>query len=110
MPINELFKQNKPVFSFEIFPPKRTSSIETVYGTLNSLSGLKPDYISITYGAGGSDSNSRTIELANLVKNKYNIPSLAHLTAIHSDKQSVLSYLYPKQRFYLLYQSVLFLN
>jgi methylenetetrahydrofolate reductase (NADPH) len=81
------------VYSFEIFPPKATFPIETIYDTLEALSGLKPDYISITYGAGGTKSDNRTIELANLVKNKYNTPSLAHLTAIHSDKEGVTAFL-----------------
>lgn len=93
MLINDLFRQNKPVYSFEIFPPKPTSPVETIYGTLEALSGLRPDYISITYGAGGSDSSSRTIELANLLKNKYNIPSLAHITAIHSTKEDITNFL-----------------
>lgn len=93
MLISDLFKQNRIIYSFEIFPPKQTSPIETIFGTLDALSGLKPDYISITYGAGGSSQNSRTIELANLVKNKYNIPSLSHLTAIHSTKEEVRAFL-----------------
>lgn len=93
MNIDRLFKEKKAVFSFEIFPPKLTSPIETVYGTLDALSGLRPDYISITYGAGGAARNNRTLELASLVKNKYGIESLAHLTAIHSDKKGVLEFL-----------------
>jgi methylenetetrahydrofolate reductase (NADPH) len=93
MRINHLFKEKKAVLSFEIFPPKITSPIETIYGTLEALSGLSPDYISITYGAGGASSNNRTLELASLVKNKYGIESLAHLTAIHSDKAGVLAFL-----------------
>lgn len=93
MNIDRFFKEKKAVFSFEIFPPKQTAPIETIYGTLEALSGLRPDYISITYGAGGALRNNRTLELASLVKNKYGIESLAHLTAIHSDKQGVLEFL-----------------
>lgn len=93
MLISDFFKHKKPVYSFEIFPPKSTSGIETIYETLEALSGLKPDYISITYGAGGSDQNNSTIELANVVKNNYNIPALSHLTAIHSNKIGVKSFL-----------------
>ena len=50
MNIKELFENKKVVFSFEIFPPKTTSSIETIYKTLDSLKGLSPDYMSITFG------------------------------------------------------------
>ena len=45
----------KPVLSFEVFPPKRTNPVETIYETLDSLRKLNPDFISVTYGAGGSE-------------------------------------------------------
>ena len=53
MNISKLFEKKKPVYSFEIFPPKKESSIDTVYDTLEALGDLSPDYISVTYGAGG---------------------------------------------------------
>src|SRR5690554_3852095 len=93
MNIKDLFNEKRAVLSFEIFPPKATSPIEKIYDTLESLSGLKPDYISITYGAGKTATNNRTVELASLVKNKYNIEPLAHLTAIHSSKEDILNIL-----------------
>jgi len=89
MHIKELFEEKKVVFSFEIFPPKITSPIETVYKTIDELSGLQPDYISVTYGAGGNTSNNRTCELSSLIKNKYGIESLAHLTCISSKKEDI---------------------
>lgn len=89
MHINNLFKEKKVVFSFEIFPPKITSPIETVYKTIDELSTLTPDYISVTYGAGGNLSNNRTAELTSLVKNKYGIEALAHLTCISSTKETI---------------------
>ena len=49
----ELFKK-KRVFSFEVFPPKPTTPIDSIYQTLDALNGLAPDFISVTYGAGGS--------------------------------------------------------
>ena len=54
MKLNTLFEQKKIVFSFEVFPPKKTSSIQTIYDTLDALSDLNPDFISVTYGAGGN--------------------------------------------------------
>ena len=76
MKINELFNSKKLVFSFEIFPPKVTSSINTIYETLEELKDLKPDFISVTYGAGGSLTNNRTTELSSVVKGKYGAPRI----------------------------------
>ena len=56
MSIIELF-ENKTVFSFEVFPPKKESGVETIYSTLKDLKELNPDFISVTYGAGGSTVN-----------------------------------------------------
>lgn len=92
MYIKDLFKSNKIVYSFEIFPPKRTADIQTIYATLEKLKGLKPHYISITYGTqDGIDSG--TAELAQTVLQKYAITPLAHLTAIHSNKKDIDLYL-----------------
>ncbi|NFL95878.1 methylenetetrahydrofolate reductase [NAD(P)H] [Clostridium botulinum] len=89
MHIKELFNEKKLVFSFEIFPPKVTSSIKTIYETLEELKDLTPDFISVTYGAGGSLKNNKTCELSSLVKNKYGIEALAHLTCINSTKDDI---------------------
>ena len=69
MKINELFNSKELVFSFEIFPPKVTSPISTIYKTLEELKDLKPDFISNLW-AGGSLTDNRTIELSSLVKRK----------------------------------------
>ena len=89
MKINELFNTKELVFSFEIFPPKVTSPISTVYNTLEELKDLKPDFISVTYGAGESLTNNRTTELSSLVKEKYGVESVAHLTCISSTKDEI---------------------
>lgn len=89
MNINNLFNKKKVVFSFEIFPPKQESKIDTVYNTLEELKGLSPDFISVTYGAGGSLSKNMTCEISSIVKNKYGIEPLAHLTCINSTKDEV---------------------
>ena len=92
MKTSEIFK-NKTVLSFEVFPPKKTSPIETVYNTLDELKNLSPDFISVTYGAGGSLNNSSTIEIASAIKNRYGIESIAHLPCINLSKEEVLSVL-----------------
>ncbi|POZ59236.1 5,10-methylenetetrahydrofolate reductase [Dehalococcoides mccartyi] len=85
----EFFKK-KQVLSFEVFPPKRTSPIETIYSTLDELKGLHPDYISVTYGAGGSLNNNKTLEIAANIKNRYEFESVAHLPCINLTKEDVL--------------------
>lgn len=93
MKISQIFNKKKLVFSLEIFPPKNTSSIETLYKTLESLSDLRPDFISVTYGAGGGSNQNKTKEISSIIKNKYNIESMAHLTCISSTKDEILTIL-----------------
>lgn len=87
--------QKRAVFSFEIFPPKRDMPIDTVYRTLDDLTDLAPDFISVTCGAGGSadGSNRRTIEIASAIQNKYHREGIAHLPCIHFSRADVLSML-----------------
>lgn len=87
MKISQLFSQKKAVWSFEIFPPKPTADIASVRGTIEELSALAPDYISVTCSAGGSG-NSRTPEIAELVKS-CGVEPLAHLTCINSGREEI---------------------
>jgi len=89
MKIRDTF-QNKTVLSFEIFPPKRTDPVDTVYKTLDELKDLRPDFISVTYGAGGGSNNSKTVEIAAAVKNVYHVESVAHLTCLYLSRREVL--------------------
>lgn len=89
MKIREKFNKQGIVFSFEIFPPKPDYPIDTIYKTLEELSDLNPDYISVTYGAGGSITGNRTGEISSLIKNKYKKEALAHLTCIGSSKKQI---------------------
>ncbi|MCQ2969068.1 MAG: methylenetetrahydrofolate reductase [NAD(P)H] [Clostridium sp.] len=89
MRINNLFNEKKVVFSLEIFPPKVVSSIDTIYKMLEELRGINPDYISVTYGAGGAATSNRTLEIASLIKNKYNMEPMAHLTCIDAKKYEI---------------------
>jgi methylenetetrahydrofolate reductase (NADPH) len=83
--IRDIFSKKNPVISFEVFPPKREFPIDVVYDTVEELRDLDPDFISVTYGAGGS-SKDRTIEIASEIKNKYGIETLAHLTCYTSTR------------------------
>lgn len=89
MYISDLFKKDRTIFSFEVFPPKKTSSIETIYETLEGLSDLKPDFISVTYGAGGNRSDSKTCQIASDIQEKYGILSAAHLTCVYNTKEDI---------------------
>ncbi|MCI5578523.1 MAG: methylenetetrahydrofolate reductase [NAD(P)H] [Oscillospiraceae bacterium] len=89
MKIRDIFKTGKTVFSFEIFPPKRNGSIDTVYSTLDELTDLHPDFISVTYGAGGSLPGCSTREIVSIIKEKYHTESIAHLTCVNSTKEDI---------------------
>lgn len=89
MKIKEIFNNKGVSFSFEVFPPKVTSPVSTIYNTLEELENLHPDFISVTYGAGGSLTGNRTLELSSLVKEKHNIEALAHLTCIGATKEEI---------------------
>lgn len=89
MRIPELFEQKKPVFSLEIFPPKKKANIETIYDTVDKLAVCNPDFISVTYGAGGNMADNSTCEIASNIKKKYGIEAVAHLTCVNSSREDV---------------------
>lgn len=93
MQIASLFNEKKTVLSFEVFPPKKTSPIETIYSTLDNLKDLKPDFISVTYGAGGNAGDTSTCDIAAAIKQKYQIEPLAHLTCVNYTKAEILQIL-----------------
>lgn len=71
----------KPTLSFEVFPPKKEDEFEQVFSVLDELSKLSPDFISVTYGAGGSKSK-KTVEIASYIQNTLKLQALAHLTCV----------------------------
>lgn len=82
--------EKKRTLSFEIFPPKKDSAnIESIYKTIDELSELNPDFISVTYGAMGS-TTKRTLEIAKYIKNVKHVEALAHLTGINTPHDDVL--------------------
>ena len=88
MKIKELFKQKQPTISFEVFPPNKIVTLEKVYEFIDELSLLKPDFMSVTYGAGGS-TRRNTVDIASKIKNINNIEALAHLTCIGATKKEI---------------------
>ena len=94
MKISEICRQKPLTFSLEIFPPKRDRPVESLYATMDRLSALKPDYISVTYGAGGSSAQQQvTCALASHLQNHCGVTPLAHLTCVNSTRAQVDSML-----------------
>ena len=90
MKITSLFNnKDKTVFSFEVFPPKKDSPIESVYERLEEICALSPDFVSVTYGAGGTGGHSRTCEIASRIKNELGVESVAHLTCVNSTRAAI---------------------
>ncbi|MFC2092181.1 methylenetetrahydrofolate reductase [NAD(P)H] [Elusimicrobiota bacterium] len=81
MKIKDLFNNSDLVFSCEVFPPKPDSDVKIIHSTIERLSEIKPDYISVTYGAGGGTKDS-TIEISSSIIKKFNMEALMHLTCI----------------------------
>lgn len=84
MKIKDIFKDGKTVFSFEISPPKKDGTIDNLNEILEQLSALSPDFISVTYGAGGSVPGFSTPEVAAIIKDKFHTETIAHLTCVNS--------------------------
>ena len=74
--------------SFEVFPPKKDGEFEAAFATLDKLGALAPAFISVTYGAGGSNSK-KTVEIASYIQNQLKLPALAHITCVGSRKQAL---------------------
>lgn len=88
MKLTELLNSDNLSLSFEVFPPKTDSSFETVKKAVFEIAALHPSFMSVTYGAGGGTSKY-TLDIAKDIKEKFSVPSLAHLTCVSSNKESV---------------------
>ncbi len=86
---NSIFTKEKTI-SFEVFPPKKDDDFASAFSVLDELGKLNPDFISVTYGAGGSRAG-KTVEIAGYIENTLQIPSIAHVTCVGSTKESVSS-------------------
>lgn len=90
MKINAMLNTKEITLSFEVFPPKQGTDFETVKSAAYGVAALKPSYMSVTYGAGGSN-RSNTIAIANGIQEEYQIPTVAHLTCVGATKESIQS-------------------
>ncbi|MGI6255598.1 MAG: methylenetetrahydrofolate reductase [NAD(P)H] [Acutalibacter sp.] len=79
---------NKVTFSCEIFPPKKDVSFSGIFETVDAIQALGVDFISVTYGAGGSTSK-KTVEVASYIQDRHHLPALAHLTCCGATKEEI---------------------
>lgn len=86
--IKDIFKQKRPTFSFELFPPKTEQGFQNLLATIDALAGLHPDFISCTYGAGGG-SREKTLDVVQHIQTAHKIPGLAHLTCVLHTKEDI---------------------
>ena len=86
--ITEILRQ-KQTLSFEVFPPKKDGEFEAAFEILDELGKLSPDFISVTYGAGGSRSK-KTVDIASYIQNTLHIDALAHMTCVGCKKADLL--------------------
>ena len=77
--IKERFHTNRPTYSIEVFPPKKDTDVSVIYDALDEFKYLQPDFISVTYGAGGNTVEN-TFAIANYIQNQCRIEALCHLT------------------------------
>ena len=82
-------KQGKSILSFEIFPPKKEEALKNIDATLERLCDLHPDFISVTFGAGGSATDNKTLGIAKKIKDNYGVEPMVHLTCLHYGREEI---------------------
>ncbi len=90
--LSEIFNSSHPVISIEVFPPKTEKGDLSLFKMLDCLSQYRPQFISCTYGAGGSV-RTRTVDLCRQIQQRYKIPTTAHLTCVGSTREEIVEIL-----------------
>ena len=88
MRIDEILATKRPVFSVEFFPPKSEEATEQLYATARSLGELEPDFVSVTYGAGGSTRDG-TVEITRALKDDLGLETMAHLSCVGESSEGI---------------------
>ncbi len=88
MKITDILYSEKMSLSFEVFPPKKETSLESVRAATEQIAAFRPSFMSVTYGAGGGTSRF-TIDIAKNIMQRYGVPTLVHLTCVSSSRQTV---------------------
>jgi methylenetetrahydrofolate reductase (NADPH) len=88
MRIDKLISAKRPCFSFEFFPPRTEEGLETLYATVRTLRPLEPDYVSVTYGAGGATRDG-TVEISRTIKHEHGLETMAHLSCVGETQEGL---------------------
>jgi methylenetetrahydrofolate reductase (NADPH) len=88
MRINQLLTQKRPVFSIEFFPPKTPEGVAQLFETVEALKPLEPDYVSVTYGAGGA-TREGTVEISTKIKEEHGLEVMAHLSCVGETREGL---------------------
>ncbi len=81
MRIDQILASKQPIFSVEFFPPKTEEATEQLFSTARALRELEPDFVSVTYGAGGS-TREGTVEITRTLKDELGFETMAHLSCV----------------------------
>jgi methylenetetrahydrofolate reductase (NADPH) len=92
MRIDELLAHKRPVFSVEFFPPRTEEGVAALFETVAALEPLHPDYVSVTYGAGGATRDG-TVEIAERIKREHGLEVMAHLSCVGETREGLTSIL-----------------
>ena len=92
MRIDELLANQRPVFSVEFFPPKTEEGVELLFETVEALKPLQPDYVSVTYGAGGATRDG-TVEISERIKREHGLEVMAHLSCVGETREGLAAIL-----------------
>ena len=95
--IKDLFASGSSLLSFEVFPPKKDNEFAGVFSTIDELAALNPDFISVTYGAGGSNSK-KTLEVASYIQNEKKRTIIKHIKDIWKRKKKRTQNLWPEEK------------
>ena len=88
MKIREMLQKDHVTLSFEVFPPKTEANFQSVYQAAMNVAALKPSYMSVTYGAGGS-TRGNTVTIAKDIQDKMGVEAIAHLTCVGATREDI---------------------
>ena len=88
MRVDELLANKRPVFSVELFPPKTEPGLQLLFDTVEALKPLEPDFVSVTYGAGGANRDG-TVEISERIRSEHGIEVMAHLSCVGETREGL---------------------
>ena len=88
MKIIDILKSGRPTLSYEVFPPKTDAAYEPLLENVREIASLQPDFMSVTYGAGGGTSEY-TVAIADTIQMEFQVPTLAHFTCVSSNRATI---------------------